>query len=111
MNVVDLTGEYFDAFSNRDLASLKNMFEDDIMLRDWELSTCGKNETIEAIDKIFKSVDSICILPKLILSDILQTLTISEIEIVVDNSDKLLVVDVIEYSSDSKIKSIRAYKR
>ena len=54
-----LARRYFEAFSNKDINTLTNMFSDEIYLRDWEIDTKGKRNVTLATENIFKSVDSI----------------------------------------------------
>ena len=108
MMLLDKTIEYFAAFSNKDIDSLRKMFSENICLRDWELNVCGIEDVVLANSNIFNLVEDILVTPmKLYQQD---STVIAEIEILINQKEKLLVTDIIEYSKDKKIKSIRAYK-
>tara|TARA_Y100000356_G_C11123278_1_gene215908 strand:+ start:219 stop:599 length:381 start_codon:yes stop_codon:yes gene_type:complete len=105
---------YFKAWNEADLELLEEMFADDCLLRDWEISAEGKQDVLAANKGIFESVKSI-------RADVLALhestwgceggcgIVIAELEIIVNEEEKLLVVDIIEINNN-KIKSIKAYK-
>lgn len=112
MNFKELTIEYFKIFSNKDTDKLTELFDDSIVLKDWDIQKFGKEEVIAANQNIFDFVDKITVTPIKICSD--GNTTASEIEIEVDVNGKieyLNVVDFIEFSSENKIISVTAYKR
>lgn len=112
MNFKELTIEYFKIFSNKDINKLTELFDDSIVLKDWDIQKFGKEEVVTANQNIFDSVDKITVTPIKICSD--GNTTASEIEIEVDVNGKieyLNVVDFIEFSSENKIISVTAYKR
>ena len=84
------------------------MFSIDISLRDWEIEATGIDNVIEANTKIFNSVETIVINPLRIYQE--QQTVIAEIEIVVNDTEKILVTDILEFDDTNKIKFIRAYK-
>jgi hypothetical protein len=105
--LIDLAMEYFDAFSRKDLNTIAVMFDDNITLRDWEISASGKIDVITANKKIFDSVDSISVIPIDMYHD--ANIVIAELNIIVNDTEQLYVIDVITFDGD-KINSIRAYK-
>ena len=112
MNIKELTIEYFKIFSNKDIDKLAELFDDSIVLRDWDIQKFGKQEVVAANQNIFDSVDVIAVTPIKICAD--GNTTASEISIEVNvggNIEHLNVVDVIEFSSENKILSVTAYKR
>jgi hypothetical protein len=100
--------EYFELFSNKDLKRLEEMFSDEITLRDWEIQEKGKSSVLQANKKIFDSVKSISVNPIHIYSD--EQTVIAELEIMVNNTDRILVVDLISFDETGKIIKISAYK-
>jgi hypothetical protein len=100
--------EYFNYFSNKDINQLSNLFDDDITLVDWNISATNKNNVIQANKDIFNSVQTINV----------EIVNISEKEktffcqliITINGSEKIDVVDIIEFNNVGKIKSIKAYK-
>ena len=47
-----LTEEYFQAFSNKDIKRLKELFDKDIYLNDWELEVFGLNDVIKLMEDL-----------------------------------------------------------
>jgi len=101
--------KYFELFSNKDLKGLEEIFSDEITLKDWEVNEKGKPSVLQANKEIFDSVRSISINPIYIYND--NQIVIAELEIMVNNIDRMLVVDLISFDGAGKIKKIRAYKR
>ena len=99
--------QYFEMFSNKDLTGLSEIFTDDVALRDWERSASGKVDVLAANKDIFDAVDTIAVTPIALYEE--NSTVVAEIEILVNNEIKLLVVDVIIFEGD-KISSVRAYK-
>jgi hypothetical protein len=99
--------QYFEMFSNKDLTGLSEIFTDDVALRDWERSASGKVDMLAANKGIFDAVDTIAVTPIALYEE--NSTVVAEIEILVNNEIKLLVVDVIIFEGD-KISSVRAYK-
>ena len=52
---------YFKKFSNKDIDGLSLLFDESVILKDWEIFAKGKAEVLDAISNIFNSVDSISI--------------------------------------------------
>ena len=116
MNYIDICKEYFKAFSNKNLDRLSEMFHDDVCLRDWEISTRGKEEVLNVNKNIFDSVDDIVVIPEnqgLGFDDIKDIIHVfNEIEIYINTGkEKLTVVDIIGIEAKTGlIKFIRAFK-
>jgi ketosteroid isomerase-like protein len=106
-NLKQLATQYFEMFSNKDLDGLSEMFTEDVVLRDWERSASGKAGMLAANKAIFDSVDTITVTPTALYEE--NSTVVAEIEILVNNEIKLLVVDVIKFE-DNKISSVVAYK-
>jgi hypothetical protein len=104
----ELSVNYFNLFSNKEIESLKLMFDRNIKLRDWEIDVVGIDDVIKANLKIFNSVDSIKVKPLLIVEG--DKCVFAELDIVINGKDSIKVVDIIEFNEKSKITSIRAYK-
>ena len=110
--ILDKSLEYFTTFSEKDSDGLRNMFSNDVYLRDWEILANGIDEVVAANQDIFDNVESIVATP-IRVWDFLShedNVVVAELEIVVNGEEKLLVTDIIEFDDDEKIKSIRAYK-
>tara|TARA_Y100000310_G_C20090827_1_gene538170 strand:+ start:45 stop:374 length:330 start_codon:yes stop_codon:yes gene_type:complete len=100
--------EYFTAFSEKNIDKLRSMFSIDVSLRDWEIEATGIDNVIAANTKIFNSVETIVINPLSIYQE--QQTVIAEIEIIINDTEKILVADILEFDDTNKIKFIRAYK-
>ena len=110
--ILDKSLEYFTTFSEKDSDGLRNMFSNDVYLRDWEILANGIDEVVAANKDIFDNVESIVATP-IRVWDFLShedNVVVAELEIVVNGEEKLLVTDILEFDDDEKIKSIRAYK-
>lgn len=100
---------YFKKFSNKDIDGLSLLFDESVILKDWEIFAEGKAEVLDAISNIFNSVDSISIeLDKLYLD---EKVSICVIDIVINKLEVLKVVDLIKVNNDNKIIEISAYKQ
>ena len=110
--ILDKSLEYFTTFSEKDSDGLRNMFSNDVYLRDWEILANGIDEVVAANQDIFDNVERIVATP-IRVWDFLShedNVVVAELEIVVNGEEKLLVTDILEFDDDEKIKSIRAYK-
>ena len=108
MNINKLVFEYFKAFESKRLDLLELMFAERMTLRDWELNLCGKKGVLLAIENIFNTSKSLSIKPIVIYS--IKNTIIAELEIVINNKDKIAVVDIIKFNDLGKICAIRAYR-
>ena len=108
--MIEKACDYFEAFSNKDLEKLSELYSDDVSLADWEpLFFDGKESVLSANKNLFNSVQSVNILVKRIGSN--DKNVFAEIDILINENIQLFVVDILEFDEDNKIKSIRAYKR
>ena len=105
----NLIKDYFKFFSNIDISSLEKLFAKDIKLVDWEISVEGKDEVIKANKKIFDTLESI----KIELKELyLQEMTaICLVVILINNKEKLKVIDMIKFNNDKEIFLISAFKQ
>ena len=107
-NLKQLSKQYFETFSNKDIDALSDMFSDDVSLRDWEIQASGKTAVVAANKNIFSTVETINVRPTHIYSE--NNTVIAELWIAVNDDTNLLVTDVIEFDDSGKITDIRAYK-
>ena len=105
--MIEIIKRYFEAFSNKDVETLRQLFAENVKLRDWAIMAAGRNKVIDANRTIFNSFDKITVE---IVSICTNENTVS-CEILIDLDDEhLLVNDVIEFDDEMKIKEVRAYK-
>jgi ketosteroid isomerase-like protein len=108
--MIEKACNYFEAFSNKDLDTLTELYSEDVTLADWEpLFFDGKEQVLDANKTLFESVESVNIVVKRIGSN--DKNVFAEIDILINCNTQLFVVDILEFDQDQKIKSIRAYKR
>jgi hypothetical protein len=98
---------YFETFSRKDLDGLAKLFTDNPSLRDWTGLAEGKANVSTANKNIFDSVETITVTPTALYQD--SNTVSAELDILINGTEKLLVVDVITFEGD-KISSVRAYK-
>lgn len=107
MDLKELCHKHFELFSNKDIDKLAELYDTNIVLRDWQSFAEGKSAVLAVVRSIFDSVDSILIKTVALYQD--GNTVAAELEILVNGTDTMLVTDVITFSGD-KISSIRAYK-
>lgn len=100
--------QYFEAFSKRDINALSGMFSKDVTLKDWEINAIGVDAVLDANAKIFSVVKNLTVKPLNVYLD--GNTVIAELEITINGSKSIKVIDVIEFTNAGKICAIRAYK-
>ena len=117
---------YFQAFADKNIEVLTEMFTDDIILIDWNNTFTGKDQVVNEVQGIFKNFKTI----KLEVTDIFSSLDIinadrgettvsipkddsfaCEIVIVFDDLEPLYIMDLIEFDEENRIKKLTAYNR
>lgn len=86
------------------------MFSDNVKLVDWNISVSTKEKVIEQIDIIFSTVNTIQVTPISFYSNS-DTSYAVQISILIDNKERLDVIDFIEFDNDGLISSINAFKK
>ena len=118
--------KYFQAFADKNIEVLTEMFTDDIILIDWNNTFSGKDQVVNEVQGIFKNFKTI----KLEVTDIFSSLDIinadrgettvsipkddsfaCEIVIVFDDLEPLYIMDLIEFDNEGRIKKLTAYNR
>jgi len=101
--------QYFYHFSKKELDGVVDLFDDSIMLEDWENKAYTKEDVIAVYQKIFDSVNSISVTPMKIFAD--GGVVIAQLLIRINGVENIYVVDIIHYDTETgKIKSIQAFK-
>ena len=106
-NIKDTALSYFKTFSEKNIDGLREMFDDNVILRDWDIDKKGIENVLKANLNIFQNVKTINAIPQNIISE--NNFVFAELKIVV-NDDELKVVDLIEFNKKGKIISIKAFK-
>ena len=110
MNLNQLAENYFKVWNDHKIDKLKNLFSNDCSLTDWNINVSGKNDVVNANQKIFDDLPKIkAQIINLFTSD-KQNTSIAELIININETEKIKVVDVITFNSLGLINSIRAYK-
>ena len=106
-NIKDTALSYFKTFSEKNIDGLREMFDDNVTLRDWDIDEKGIESVLKANLNIFQNVKTINAIPQNIISK--NNFVFAELKIVV-NDNELKVVDLIEFNKKGKIISIKAFK-
>ena len=107
-NIKDTALSYFKTFSEKDIDGLREIFDDDVTLRDWDIDKKGIENVLKANLNIFQNVKTINAIPQNIISE--NNFVFAELKIVVNDDEELKVVDLIEFNKKGKIISIKAFK-
>src|SRR5512138_1291253 len=99
---------YLKRYAEKNLDGIAEIFDDEIVLRDWNIVVHGKHNALLETCKNFDTVKSIAIEPLFLYGN--QDSIAAELKITLNGTDKLYVIDVITFNPSGKIQSIRAYK-
>ena len=106
----ELSINYFDAFSNRDVARLSEMYHQDIHLIDWVVGVKGKEEVLNVNKNLFDLDFSLELLEIEEIQNTNVLKTINRISIHIKAQTPLKVLDIITFDEDGKITKIYAMK-
>lgn len=109
IDVKDLAQIYFRIFSQKNVDALYELYANNVTLHDWNINLSGIEEVINANKNFFDSVNTIHV-NVLNIADNSNTV-FAQLEIIINNSEIINVVDVIEFDTISKIRKIMAYKQ
>lgn len=102
------TREFLQSYSEKNIEAIQLMFSNDVIIRDWNTEINGKDAALLQFAHNFQSARSIEITIKSIFTS--NTGSAAEIEILVDGTEKLRVVDVFEFDESGQINSVISYK-
>ena len=108
INVEQLTRSCLAAYQAKDIATIASMFHPEVVLRDWNSEVRGHAAAVAEFTKNFEKANSLKIYIKRILLNDLSAA--AELEITVNQTELLNVVDVLSFNEEGKILSIVAYK-
>lgn len=100
--------DYFSAFEKKDINTLRELFDLEVTLRDWDIEVNGIENVVKVNSEIFKNFNNIQVDVISLYGE--KMTVIGELIITLDDATAIKVVDLIEFTTLRKIKSIRAYK-
>ena len=103
--VLSITMDYFNYFKSKDIDSLRGVYNDDIILKDWTGEWIGVNDVVSAITEFFEN-DFHMIVENI---DVCDNKAYSKLKIKTGNEITNLLY-VITYDEDGLVESITAYK-
>ncbi len=108
VNVEQLTRNCLAAYQAKDIATIASMFHPEVVLRDWNSEVRGHAAAVAEFSKNFEQAHSLKIqIKRIYLGDLLAA---AELEIAVNETEQIKVVDVMTFNNEGKIMSIVAYK-
>ncbi len=108
INVEQLTRNCLAAYQAKDIATIASMFHPEVVLRDWNSEVRDHSAAVAEFTKNFEQAQSLKIQIKRIYLGKLSAA--AELEITVNETEQINVVDVLTFNNEGKIMSIVAYK-
>ena len=103
----EIAKQYFTAWNKQDLKALRNLFDKNIVLKDWDLHEFGIENVLKANSNIFKNFPSIKI--EIVSMAISSKKVMCEIKVLINDKESIDVVDVLKIENNL-IKSVKAFK-
>tara|TARA_Y100001936_G_scaffold253319_1_gene317281 strand:+ start:260 stop:607 length:348 start_codon:yes stop_codon:yes gene_type:complete len=102
-----IADNYFAAWNEHNLVRLRELFDEKITLKDWDIYETGIERVLKANSNIFEAVPSI----KIHVIDVATAPTkiMAEIKVLLNEGKSIDVIDVLEVKNEL-IKSIKAFK-
>ena len=98
---------YFDYWNNHNIDDLRRLFDDSVILEDWENSFVGIEEVLQENNNIFKNFPKVrALITDLGLS---ENNAFAKIKVFLEEDNVIDVIDTFEFKNDKIIK-IKAYK-
>jgi hypothetical protein len=108
IDVEQLTRKCLAAYQAKDMATIASMFHPNVVLRDWNSEVRGHTAAVEEFTRNFEQADTLKIEIKSFYQAELSAA--AELEIIVNGTEVLNVVDVLSFNEEGKILSIVAYR-
>ncbi len=108
MSNKELCLAYLRCYAEKNIDGIAEMFDDEVILRDWNIVARGKSSALAETRNNFDAVNSIVIEPLFLYEN--RDTVAAELKITLNEADELYVVDIITFDVSGKILSIRAYK-
>ena len=99
---------FLSAYERKDIDTISRMLAEDVVLRDWNHEVSGLEAAVAEYSKNFRAAESLRITVNQNLEA--ESGVAAELEIVVNGSEKLNVVDVFTFNEANEITSVVAYK-
>ena len=108
MDLKSICTEYFNAWSNKDLGKLAELFTNEIHTRDWTFAVDGKDESLAANKNIFDSVATCRVEPIALYQD---GLTVAcHINVYINELEPFEVIDLITFNDQGEITKLLAFR-
>ena len=98
---------YFDLFCKKNIKQISEMFAEEIILKDPDITSIGKKEVLNTTKNIFHSVGTIEIKVNALYLE--NRTVVAEFDINIDNNKLTKVVDILQFDQANKIVRISAY--
>ena len=105
--MMKLADNYFAAWNDHDLQRLQLLFDEKIVLKDWDIYAVGIDDVLNANSNIFKNVPDIKV--EVLGMAVYQTKVFAEIKVLISEEESIDVVDILELENDL-IRKIKAFK-
>ena len=105
--IEEIANQYFTAWNKQDLSELRNLFDKNIVLKDWDIHEFGIENVLKANSNIFKNFPSIEI--EILSMAISSKKVMCEIKVLINEKETIDVVDILEIENNL-IQSIKAFK-
>lgn len=99
---------YLNAYQAKDLKAIASMLADDVLLRDWNISVSGKTAALAETERNFAAAGQLEINVLMVYEA--ADGAAAELQILVNGTADLRVVDALSFDAQGKITAIRAYK-
>jgi hypothetical protein len=98
---------YFDYWNNHNIDDLRRLFDDSVILEDWENSFVGIEEVLQENNNIFKNFPKV----RALITDLgfSENNAFAKIKVFLEEDNVIDVIDTFEFKNDKIIK-IKAYK-
>ena len=102
-----IASNYFVAWNDHDLNKLKLLFDEKIVLKDWDIYAVGIDDVLNANSNIFKNVPDIKV--EVLAMAVHQEKVFAEIKVLISEEESIDVVDILEFENHL-ITKIKAFK-
>jgi len=108
--IENLSKEYIQAFRQKNLLELENLFADNIRVVDWEIDIQGKQTVLNELKRVFSSIKDLEIPGEIISAASSENIVYVELKIQPGIEETLHLLDVITFNDDNKIVEVHGHK-